>query len=156
VFARSGPTQERPTPSGQPLPFLSARITNYMRRHFPKSAPITFFFKSHLWPDPIKASVTKAFCAFFCFVARQKKAALAPGAWSGSKPRGGGSAASKGAFLSVEKKSPPPTKNDLNLSGAKRAPSGGGVKMTYFCLRRPEIASVPKRHPPLPQSGLRS
>jgi hypothetical protein len=40
---------------------------------------------------------------------RQKKAALAPGAWPKSKPRGSGSAVSKEApeALFVEKKLPP-------------------------------------------------
>jgi len=45
----------------------------------------------------------------FCFVARQKKAAFAPGAWPKRKPRGGGSAVSmsKGALFGLGFTQPP-------------------------------------------------
>jgi hypothetical protein len=69
---------------------------------------------------------------FFVFFARQKKAALAPGAWPKSKPRGGGSAVSKGG----ENKIAPPR-------GAKRASFGMGKNLLFFCLRSQPKLSRP-------------
>jgi hypothetical protein len=84
---------------------------NYTRGLSPKNAPIiTFFFsnrtRSAIFQMPSlilgkthQKMVGLYFFAFFCFVARQKKATLVPGAWPKSKPRGGGSVVSKAALF---------------------------------------------------------
>jgi hypothetical protein len=63
------------------------------------------------------------FFDFFCFVALQKKAALAPG----SKPRGGGSAVSKGALFIGQTKSLP----EGRQNGPPRGGGGGGFFLMW-------------------------